>query len=65
MHLIPPLSLPDSVREVCAEILDGEPGLPQVDVDPVLEGVRLDLDPVLLPTPAAPEGHQTVDESIF
>ncbi len=47
---------PDSVGEVGAQILQGEPRLPQVDVDPVLEGVRLDLDPVLLPAPAPPEG---------
>jgi len=58
-------AVPDSVGEVGAEILEGEPRLPQVDVDPVLEGVRLDLDPILFPTPAAPQGLQTVDERIF
>jgi hypothetical protein len=58
-------NVPDSVGEVGAEVLQGEPRLPQVDVDPVLEGVRLDLDPVLLPAPAPAEGDQGLELSKF
>ena len=42
---------PHSVGEVRRHVLHLEPAFPQVDVHPVLEGVRLDLDPLLLPAP--------------
>lgn len=41
--------LPHAVSEVGGQVLDLQPGLLKVDVDPVLESVGLDLDPFLFP----------------
>ena len=42
--------LPRAVSKVSGEVSDLEAGLLEVDIDPVLEGVCLDLYPLLLPT---------------
>ena len=41
--------LPRAVGKVSGEVADLEAGLLEVDIDPVLEGVCLDLYPLLLP----------------
>ena len=51
---------PNSVGEVCAEVVDVEAGLPEVDIHPVLEGVGLDLDPLLLAAPVPQAGPPSI-----